>query len=217
MAWLIRLSKWMLAVLAAALVLLAAAAALLWWWSGTQGSLDWGLRQFGARQPLVVEGAQGSLRTGATAARVAWTQDGLKVEVRELALAWQPLSLLHGLVKLDHLRAASVRVEDRRPPQPEKATPPPSLALPMRVAVDELAVREVSWDGAADVEARELAARYVFDGREHRLSLRSLRMLDGQYRGEVRLGAGDRLPLQALLQGRIEAPVPGAAPVPLVF
>jgi translocation and assembly module TamB len=201
----------------AGLALLALGAAFLWWWAGTDDSLAWALRQLSARQPVVVEEARGSLRTGVRAARVTWARDGLKVEVRELELAWQPLSLLRGLLKLDRLRAASVRVEDRRQASDEKPAVPQSLALPARVAIDEFAIGQVQWDGAADLEARDLAARYVFDGQEHRLDLRSLRLLDGQYRGEVRLGAHDRLPLRALLQGRIEAPVPGAGPVPLVF
>lgn len=203
--------------LVALALLIAGAAALLWAWAGTEASLQWALRQAAARQPLVVEGARGSLRTGARAERVAWAQDGLKVEVRGLQLAWQPLALARGLLKLDHLRADSVRIEDARPPSHERAQPPRSLALPIRVAVDELAVGRLHWDGKTDVEAGGLAARYVFDGQEHRLDLRSLQVLQGQYRGELRLGAHDRLPLQAALQGRISAPVPGAGAVPLVF
>lgn len=212
-----RVLKGLLRAATVLLVLVAAVGAYLWWWAGTQGSLDWALRQASTRQPLVVEGARGTLRTGITASRVAWAQDGLKVEAREVQLAWEPLSLVRGLLKLDHLRAASVRVEDRRPARQERPAPPQSLALPARVAVDELAVGRLEWDGAANIAARDLAARYVFDGQQHRLSLRSLRMFDGRYRGELWLGAEGDLPLRATLQGRIDAPLPGGQPVPLVF
>lgn len=212
-----RAFKWVSAVVATVAVVLLAAVAGLWWWAGTEASLDWALRKAAARQRLVVEGARGTLRTGVTASRVGWAQDGLQVEVRELQLAWQPLSLLRGLLKLDHLRAASVRVVDRRPPRDEPPASPRSLILPARVAVDELSVKRLEWDGASDLSASDLAARYVYDGAQHQLSLRSLRMLDGQYRGEVLLGTGEGFPLKASVQGRIEAPVPGAAAVPLLF
>lgn len=212
-----RAFRWLALSLAGLVALLLLALAGLWSWAGTQASLDWALRQAAARQPLVVEDARGTLRTGVTASRLSWAKEGLKVEVRDLQLAWQPLSLLRGLLKLDSLRAASVRIEDRRPPSDAPSAPPDSLVLPARVAVDEVAVARLEWDGTSDLSATDLAARYVFDGQDHLLSLRNLRMLDGQYQGQVRLGAREAFPLQATLRGRIDAPVPGAASVPLVF
>lgn len=206
-------------VLAGALVLLlASAVAALWWWAGTGHSLQWALGQLAARTPVVVEQAQGTLRSGVQAKRLVWEQDGLRAEATDVQLAWQPLSLLHGTLKLDHLRAASVQVQDRRPASAEPAKPPASLALLVRVAVDEVAVGRFEWNGKATVQAQQLTARYVFDGFQHRLGLRSLQMLGGSYRGDIRLGARGDMPLVATLEGRLEAPVPaGRQKLPLVF
>jgi translocation and assembly module TamB len=213
-----RLLRWILALLAGLVLLVVLAAAGLWWWAGTEGSAQWALEQLARRQPVTAEGVTGSLRRGMRAGRIAWRQDGLAVEARDAQLAWQPLALLQRHLRLDHLRAALVRVEDRRPPTGERPRPPASLALPLRVSVDELAVGRIEVAGATPLDLRDLAASYAYDGAAHRLELRNLRVFDGHYRGELRLGAEGDLPLDASLQGRIVAPVPGgAAPVPLVF
>jgi translocation and assembly module TamB len=212
-----RLIRWLLGGFFAVALLLVLAVGGLWWWAGTEGSLQWALGQLSARQPVVVEGARGSLRTGVQAQRLAWQQDGLSVEATGVQLAWQPLALLQGTLRLDHLRAATVRVEDRGPPK-ERKPPPQSLALPLRVVVEDLSVGRFTWVGKTPVEANELSARYAYDGAAHQLALRGLRMFDGHYRGDVRLGARGELPLDASLQGRIAAPVPGGAQaVPLLF
>ncbi|KQT11488.1 translocation/assembly module TamB domain-containing protein [Ramlibacter sp. Leaf400] len=203
-----------LAVLLLALCALAAA----WWWAGTEGSAQWALAQVAQRQPLVAENVTGSLRHGLKAGRLAWRQDGLGVEAREVELAWRPLALLQRSVELSRLHAAQVKVTDRRPSTGERPQPPPSLTLPVRVELDDLRVDRIEWVGGATIEVRDLSAGYVFDGLAHRLDLRNVRVWDGHYRGQLRLGAGAGLPLDASLQGRINAPVPGApATLPLVF
>lgn len=199
-----------------ALVLCALAAA--WWWAGTEGSARWALDQVAKRQPLVADDVTGSLRKGFKVGRLSWSQDGLQVEARQLELAWRPLALLQRSLELSHLHAAQVRVTDRRPDTGERPRPPESLALPLYVRVDDVRVGRLDWVGGTAVELRELVAGYAFDGMRHRLALRNLRAWDGHYRGNVVLGARDGLPLDAWLEGRITAPVPGAATtLPLVF
>ena len=212
-----RALQWLVGGLLGLLLLAALAVAGLWWWAGTDGSLQWALGQLSARQPVVVEGASGSLRTGVQARKLSWQQDGLSVEATDVQLAWQPLALLRRTLRLQHLRAATVRVEDRSPPKQERSPPPRSLALPVWVVVEELAVGRFTWAGTTPVEAHELSARYLYDG-THQLDLRGLRMFDGHYRGQVRLGDRGELPLDASFQGRIAAPVPGGTQaVPLLF
>ena len=212
-----RAVQWLVGGLLALLLLAVLAVAGVWWWAGTEGSLQWGLAQLSARQPVVVEGARGSLRSGVQARKLSWQQDGLSVEATDVQLAWQPLDLLRRTLRLQHLRAATIRVEDRNPPKAERAPPPTSLALPVWVVVEDLAVGRFTWAGSTTVEAHDLAARYVYDG-THQLDLRGLRMFDGHYRGRVRLGDRGALPLDASLQGRIAAPVPGGTQaVPLLF
>lgn len=202
--------------LGALLAALLLAVAGLWWWSGTQSSLEWALKQ--APPGLVAEGAQGVLRTGARFQRLAWEQEGLKAQATGVDLAWQPLALLGGTLKLDHLRAASLRIEDARPPSADPPKPPVALHLPLRVAVDVVAIDQLQWVAASSFEAAKLAGRYVFDGAQHRLQLDQLDMAGGSYQGRATLGARDALPLDAMLEGRIRTNVPGGSQaLPLVF
>ena len=211
--------RWLGGVLAGLLVLLVIGAAVLWWWSGREGSAQWALQQAARRLPsLQAEGVTGSLRHGLAVQQLTWNQGGLRVQAQQAELAWQPLALLQRRLALDYLRAAQIRVEDRRPDTGERPRPPASLELPLQVAVDEIAVARLEWVGPPSVVLRELAARYAYDGERHRLDLRNLRALNGHYRGELRVAGQDPFELGVHLQGRIAAPVPGAgAPLPLVF
>lgn len=208
--------RWVVGVLAGLLALLVVAAAVLWWWSGREGSAQWALQQAARRLPsLQAEGVTGSLRHGMRVQQLGWTQEGLRVQVQQAELAWQPLALLQRRLALDYLRANRIRIEDSRPGTGERPRPPASLALPLQVVVDEIAVARLEWAGPV---LRELVARYVYDGAAHRLNLRNLRALDGHYRGELRVGGEDPFELSVRVQGRVAAPVPGAgAPLPLVF
>jgi len=200
------------------LAVLLCALAAAWWWAGTEGSARWALDQVAKRQPLVAENVTGSLRRGVKADRLAWSQEGLQVEARQVDLAWRLIALVQRSLELSRLHAAQVRVVDRRPDTGEPLKAPQSLELPLYVRVDDLRVDRFEFDGKTRVELAELAAGYSYDGFRHRLALRNLRAWDGHYRGNVVLGARDGLPLDAWLQGRIVAPVPGAATtLPLVF
>ncbi len=204
-------------VLVAVLGVLALLAAALWWWAGTEGSLDWTLRQAARWQPLTVEGVQGSLRSGLRVQRLQWEKDGLKAEVFDLRLAWQPLALLRGAVHLDSVSAQRVRIEDRRPPQPSAM--PLSLALPLRATVAEAQVGQLQWVTAANsIEATGLSGNYSFDGARHQAQVDSLQWAGGGYRGQLSLGAGGAMPVEATLEGRLETAVPGSGKkLPLTF
>jgi translocation and assembly module TamB len=215
--WLHRGFKELVFLLAGLVALLLVAAAGLWWWAGTDGSLDWTLRQLAQSQPLQVEGVQGSLRSGMRVKRLLWERGGLKVEAFEVQLEWQPLALIMGTLRLDQAHAALVRVEDHRPPT--ASTVPRSLAIPLRVAVADLKVGRVEWAGpSSSFAATDLAADYRFTGSAHQVQLQSLRWGGGSYRGRANLGAGGALPLDASLEGQFLAAVPGGtAQLPLAF
>ena len=201
------------------IALLIVAAAGLWWWTGTPQSLQWALDYAGRTQPLTAEGVQGSLRNGLQARHLQWERDGLKIEAFDVRLAWQPLELAQRTVKLDYLLAARLRIEDRRAPKSEPSQPPASLAIPLRVAIDQIKVGQLQWAAAANsFEATELAGNYAFDGRQHQVQVDNLRWAGGSYSGDASLGARGKLPLEANLQGRFETAVPGStAKLPLAF
>lgn len=206
------------AALLALLVLAFSALAGLWWWSGTEGSLEWTLRRIARSQPLTAEGVRGSLRSGLHVDRLSWEREGLKLEATDVELAWQPLPLLEGIIKLDHVHAATLRIVDRRPPSPEPWRLPESLAMRPQLQLDDLAIAQVEWVAAQTFRADALAGRYWFDGAAHWLRVHGVRLYGGTYRGAASLGARGLLPLDATLSGRLDASVPGLpAKLPLQF
>ncbi len=155
------------------------------------------------------EGAQGSLRSGLQARRLAWEREGLKIEADDVQLEWRPLFLLDGIIKLDHVRAAALRITDRRPPAPEPWKLPDSLVMRPDIELDDLAIGRVDWITAHTVTAERIAGRYWFDGAAHTLRLDNVRWAGGTYRGTARLGALAPLPLSATVSAKLDAPVPG--------
>ena len=105
--------------------LTVAALSALWWWAGSEGSLASTLRWLSQSQPLLAARATGSLRAGGHVDQLLWQKDGLRVEARDVSLAWQPWSLLQGKLTLNQLTADSVQVDDQR--VPSKSPAPPSV------------------------------------------------------------------------------------------
>jgi len=206
------------AALMALIALVLSIVAGLWWWSGSEGSLEWVLRRIARSQPLTAEGVRGSLRSGLHVQRLAWERDGLKVEASDVELEWQPIWLLEGTIKLDHVHAAALRITDHRPPTKEPMQLPESLMIRPGVELDDLAITLVEWVTASAMRAEGLAGRYWFDGTAHWLRVDGVRVAGGTYRGTASLGALAPLPLDARLAGKFDAPVPGAAAkLPLDF
>ena len=100
-------------------LLLLLAAAGIWWWAGQEGSLEWTLKRVARGQPLESEGVTGSLRSGWRIKRLAWERDGLRLEVEDVALEWQPLAILERTLRLDQVTVGVARVIDQRPKDPE--------------------------------------------------------------------------------------------------
>jgi translocation and assembly module TamB len=210
-----RALKWLLGIVLAMLLLALVLLWAAWIWTGTEGSARWAMEQVAKRQPVAADNVRGSIRRGMRADRVTWSQDGISVDARDVDVAWQPLALISELLHLEHLRAASIRIEDKNPPTGEKPKPPQSLVLPLRIALDDVAIGSLAYD---DLVVQDLAGRYSYDGTTHSAELRNLRFQDGHYRGAARVEARAPFELHASLQGRIVAPVPGGTgPVPLLF
>jgi len=213
--------RWPRALAASALALLLVLLLALgsaWWWSGTEGSLATALRWATQTQPVTAEGVSGSLRAGGQVQILSLQQDGLQVVATDVVLAWDPLSLLKGSLKLDRLAATQIRIDDQRASTPRAAGPPASVALPFRITLDEFSVGQLLWVGPPSFEASALAGTYAFDGTHHRLDLRGARVATGTYSGRVSLLATGDLSLDAVLQGVLDTAVPGSnTRLPLSF
>ena len=191
-------------------MLLLLAAGGLWWWTGSEGSLAWMLRQIARTQPLRAEGVRGSLRSGLHADRLQWQSGGLTIEALDVGMEWQPLDLITGALHLEQVHASAVQVQDRRPAA-APAAPPQSLELPLHAAVDALKVDRVEWArDTASFIVTDVAGRYSFNGSQHQIQVESLRWGAGSYRGRASVGARGALPVDATIEGRFQAPVPGS-------
>ena len=217
LSWLTRTFRALFLLGAVLSALLVGAAAGLWWWAGSEGSLDWMLRQIARSQPLQVEGAQGSLRSGLRVKRLLWSQGGIEVEALDVRAEWKPLALLSGEIKIEQAHAALIRVQDRRPPQRSEA--PQSLAIRLYPTVDELKVGRIEWSSPATTfAATDLAGSYRYRYDQHQVQLDSLRWGGGNYHGRASVGAHAPLQVDTALAGEFQATVPqGAAQVPLTF
>jgi len=204
-------------LLLAVIVIVLSAAAGLWWWAGTEGSLEWALRRIAQSQPLTAEGMSGTLRTGLNVRRLAWEQEGLKIEAEDVELAWRPLFLLSGTVKLDRVQASALRITDRRPPSKEPWKLPDALVIRPELELDDLRIGQLEWTTANTVRAEDLAGRYWYDGASHVLRLDNVRWAGGTYRATANLGARAPLPLDATISGKADAPVPGGGKLPVEF
>jgi translocation and assembly module TamB len=189
-----------------------------WWWAGTDGSLATALAWIARSQPLSAERVTGSLRGGGHIDQLVWQQDGLRVDVRDLTLAWQPWSLLHGTLKVNRLAAASVQVDDQRPPSTTPSVPPSALGLPLPVLLEGFSVGRLQWTGGAAFTASNISGHYAFNGLSHQLELLGAQFAQGRYSGKASLSSRGALQLDASLNGALDAPIPGGkAPVPLAF
>ena len=207
---------WTLSGLFLAAVLVTAGA---WWWAGSDGSLATTLRWVSQRQPLVAEGATGSLRAGGRVANLRWQQDGLDVQARGVAIAWQPWALLEGQLELSRAAAAEVIVNDQRPPDPNQPVgPPDSLRLPVRVQISDFDIGKLSLTGPTAYEAAALSGNYRFNGQQHSVELSNAELANGRYSGRATLSAGGPLVLEADITASLQADVPnGQAAVPITI
>ncbi|MFC5520391.1 translocation/assembly module TamB domain-containing protein [Polaromonas jejuensis] len=199
-------------------VLAVSATAGLWWWAGTDGSLATALGWIGRSQPLSAERVTGSLRAGGHVDQLVWQRDGLRVDVRDVTLAWQPWSLLHGTLKLNRLAAASVQVDDQRPPSTTPSVPPSALGLPLPVVLDGFSVGQLQWTGGTVFSASGIAGNYAFNGLAHQLELLSAQVARGRYNGRAVLSSRSPLRLDASLAGALDTLIPGGkTALPLAF
>lgn len=213
-----RAARWVVRILMGLAALLIAAAAGLWWWSGQEGSLEWLLKRIASGGALTAEGVRGALRGRWTMDRVIWERDGLRLVAEGIVLEWQPIALLNRTLQLEKVHAARASVIDRRPASNEPLKPPADLRLPWRVNVEELKVGALRYEGKVEVAASGLSARYGFDGLRHRAEVQSLQVAGGEYSGELSLLAMGPLTLDARVEGRFRAKVPGSGEeVPLSF
>ncbi|MES2944351.1 MAG: translocation/assembly module TamB domain-containing protein, partial [Pseudomonadota bacterium] len=207
--------------------------ASVWWWAGTDGSLAQSVRLAQnccgrPLQALTIEQATGSLRSGGHINSLKWQQGGLTVEAKDVSLAWQSWSLLHNKVKIDRIAAASVLINDQRPPSATPSSgPPEALSLPLQVELDEFSAGSLQFVGAsvpssssstAGLQITNIAGKYDYNGQRHQLKLAHAGLASGIYQGRATLSDHHPLTLDATALGTVTVAVPGSkTELPLSF
>ena len=193
---------------------LALIACTLWAWSGTAGSLRTALQiatwALPSAQQLSSSDVQGNLREGGRIGLLRWQSQGLQIDARgaRITLDWSSLWRQPWPVRSLHLEA--LNIEDRRPPQPMTALS--SLKLPMPVQTS-LQIDQLSWKGGTDLVVSDVQADYAYDGREHSLHVKSLRLARSHYTLQARLQAAPPMALNIELEGQVQTPRPEKTPL----
>ncbi len=204
----------------ALLALLLALGMMLLGWAQSAGSFQQTLRwaeAWAARNPALAgqlhlrldpNAPPSSLIEGGDIARLAWSRDGLSVEVDRIRLEWSPrwwLTLLEGDgLQVQTLRAERVVVRDQRPATPTEPLQALTLPLPVSLPFD---VGQLEYHGAAPIALGALRGHYRHDrGQRHHLRLDELALAQGRYSGELALDGTAPMTLQADIQGQLHLP-----------
>jgi translocation and assembly module TamB len=204
----------LLGVLLSVIALGGLVLAAVWAWSGTQASLDWAWQRYAVPRGLAAQGLSGSLRTGLRARRLQAQAGGLQLQANELAIAWDPVGLLDGQLRLTGVRIGHLRVQGTAAHDGHAGagrSPPESLALPLGVRVDHLEIERLDWTGRLPMQAGHVAAGYRYErAGGHHLFLRAASLASGRYRGELHVDDRAPLALSAWVQATVSMQAPGA-------
>ena len=167
-----RLKNSLLLLLAVLILLLASLSALV----ETQAGSRWLLRQLAQWLPLELGEVQGNLRAGLDVSHVAYRQGELYIRVEQASFRWRPVDLLYGALALQSLTAGRILIQlppaAGQSPTAEQATEPfsawPSLRLPLRIHVDQLALQQIEYrQGELALAWQELSGRALSLGTFH--------------------------------------------------
>ncbi len=187
--------------LAATFALLVAVTLALFAALATETGLAWFTGELVARSggALAIDGASGSLLDTVRAQRIAWRGTDSRVVVTDVALTWRPWALFSRGILVHALGARTLDVELRPSDTANRA--PSTLALPLDVAIERVAVGTLSWHvGANSGKIEGLEFGYTGNGSEHRVSDLRLVTMAGTISGNATLGAHAPFPLAARIQ-----------------
>ncbi len=92
---------------------------------------------------LEVDGASGSLLSDVRVKRLVWRGPGATMTADEVAINWNPRALWSRGIVVKGLGAQRITLAIQ--PSDSAVPPPPTLALPTDVAIDEVAVADFEW------------------------------------------------------------------------
>ena len=197
MAFLGRFSRRFRLLAALAVVLLTAMLGGLGWLLFAESGLAWtaAMLERNSGGQVRIEGARGRLFGPLTLERLHVASGEDRYLFHDLELAWNPGSLLGGLLEVHTLKVA--RVELLWPDDAASLAPPASLRLPFTLRLDALEIGAVEMHDAPSPLARELKAALSSDGVTHRIDALSVSLDAGTLTGQGTLAAAAPFELRA--------------------
>ncbi|MEI7970081.1 MAG: translocation/assembly module TamB domain-containing protein [Betaproteobacteria bacterium] len=186
---------------AAIAVLGACALAAALWVLQSETALHWGVSQLAGALPcrLTVDGLEGAIGSSVRARSIVCENAAMRIEARQVVLAWNPLALVRKRLEIAQLSAARLSVaslvRSDAPP-----SPPDSLALPFAVDAPDVRVGTLMVTlPDSGFTVGEIDAAWSGDQTGHQLVLRRLATPWAVLRGEGRIGAARPLPVEMTL------------------
>jgi len=168
-----------------ALVLLLLGGGL--YWLGTPQALEWITRQavIASDGRLAIEDAQGSLYSRLNFTRVAYKDDAIDLEARNITVEWQPQAILIHQASITALTIDNLRIATT--PSVEPAKPPATLQLPFDLSITNAEIKRLEIAPAS--VAQDLRFNLRTRARSHELELANVGAMGWRAKGTVRLDA----------------------------
>ncbi|QHI99382.1 translocation/assembly module TamB [Xylophilus rhododendri] len=209
--------RWAAGIFGSLVLLLVAVVAAGWIWAGSATSLATAVARAAAYLPagqtLETREVSGNLRTGGRIGALVWQGPTLRVELQDVRIGWALAPLLQRKVSLGELHASSVTVTRLGPGEDTPTEPLQSLVLPVDIDLP-FSVDTIRWTGPPELLVEKLAGRYRYEHGAHRLDIDGVDVAHGHYSLQAKLQGAAPMQLEALLKGRLQAPMPeGVAPL----
>ncbi len=171
-----------------------------------QAGVDFAARELAVRSggALEIDGATGSLLDTVRIRRLAWRGQDASAVAHDVALTWSPAALWSQGIVVRGLGARLLTLEFK--PSTADVPLPSSLALPVELVIEHLAVGQLEWRlGASGGTIRGLAFGYAGGAKGHRLSDLEFVWDRGALSGNATIGADSPFPIAGRLAAKGDA------------
>jgi hypothetical protein len=171
-----------------------------------QAGVDFAARELAVRSggALEIDGATGSLLDTVRIRRLAWRGPDASAVAHDVALTWSPAALWSQGIVVRGLGARLLTLEFK--PSTADVPLPSSLALPVELVIEHLAVGQLEWRlGASGGTIRGLAFGYAGGAKGHRLSDLEFVWDRGALSGNATVGADSPVPIAGRLAAKGDA------------
>nr|WP_314486304.1 translocation/assembly module TamB domain-containing protein [uncultured Kingella sp.] len=172
------------------IILLGASAGGAAWLLNTNSGLRFAVYQLPklADVHITSKTLTGSVLQGINADELRIITPSADIDISTLYFQWQPSELWQRHLHINQINAGNVHIQSKpTPPQPkgEPMSEPDSISLPMTIALDNLTINSITQDKRKTELVRQVQASYVYDHKEHRLKVGSLKNYWSSTQGEL--------------------------------